>query len=46
VDITPDGCTRWPVSVYVQAEDLDADRARKLAAELLAAADRLGADPW
>jgi hypothetical protein len=40
-EISADGITRWPVSVYVQAEDLDADRARLLAAELLAAADRI-----
>lgn len=38
-DISPDGITRWPLSIYAQAEDLDADKARRVAPELLAATD-------
>jgi hypothetical protein len=38
-DISADGITRQPVTLHVAADDLDADRARRLAAELLTAAD-------
>lgn len=40
-DISPDGVTRGPLSIYVQAEDLDGGNARRLAADLLAAAEMI-----
>jgi hypothetical protein len=31
-DISADGIMRWPVTLHVAADDLDADKARKVAA--------------
>lgn len=42
-DVSRDGVTQWPVSICVQAEDLDADQARRVAAEMRSAADLIEA---
>lgn len=34
-DISANRITRWPVTLHIAADDLDADRARRVAAELL-----------